>query len=104
MWKPPEKLVWVLIASGIAILIPTGRTEYVAWNVLVITLSIYLLTGLAIVNFFLKRNSLPQAVRYLVFFLVFAQQIVTLVVAAAGLFDLWVDFRKLNKKIEDSVM
>ncbi len=103
-WKPPEKIVWILIGAGLAILVPNGRTEYIAWNVLVITLSVYLLAGLAIVSFFLKKNSLPSALRCLIYFLIFAQQIITLVVVAAGLFDLWIDFRKLNKRMEDPVI
>ncbi len=103
-WKPPERMVWYFIAAGAMLLLPGVGTEFVAWNVLVVISSIYLLAGLAIVSFFLKKSALPSAFRYLIYFLIFAQQIVTLVVVAAGLFDLWVDFRKLNKPMEDSVV
>jgi hypothetical protein len=67
-------------------------------------LSVYLLAGLAIVSFFLKKSPLPTGFRYLFYFLIFAQQIATLLVVAAGLFDLWADFRKLNKPMQDSVV
>ena len=63
-----------------------------------------MLAGLAIVSFFMKKSPLPKGFRYLIYFLIFAQQIATLLVVAAGLFDLWADFRKLNKTIEDSVV
>ena len=103
-WKPPERMVWYFIAAGAILLLPGVGTEFVAWNVLVVISSIYLLAGLAIVSFFLKKSALPSAFRYLIYFLIFAQQIATLVVVAAGLFDLWVDFRKLNKPMEDSAV
>jgi uncharacterized protein YybS (DUF2232 family) len=103
-WKAPEKMVWYLIAAGAMVLLSEERTVFIGWNMLVVILFIYLLAGLAIVSFFLKKSPLPTGFRYLIYFLIFAQQIATLLVVAAGLFDLWADFRKLNKTMEDSVV
>ena len=102
-WKAPDKMVWYLIAAGAMVLLSDERTVFVGWNMLVVMMFVYLLAGLAIVSFFLKKSPLPTGFRYLIYFLIFAQQIVTLLVVAAGLFDLWADFRKLNKPMEDSV-
>jgi len=103
-WKAPDKMVWYLIAAGAMVLLSDERTAFIGWNMLVVVLSVYLLAGLAIVSFFMKKSPLPKGFRYLIYFLIFAQQIATLLVVAAGLFDLWVDFRKLNKTMEDSVV
>jgi len=103
-WKAPEKMVWYLIAAGAMVLLADERTAFLGWNMLVVIMSVYLLAGLAIVSFFLKKSPLPRGFRYLIYFLVFAQQIATLMVVAAGLFDLWADFRKLNKPMEDSIV
>jgi uncharacterized protein YybS (DUF2232 family) len=102
-WKAPEKMVWYLIAAGVMLLLPEERIEFMGWNMLIILLFVYLLAGVAIVSFFLKKSALPMSFRYLIYFLIFAQQIVTMLIVAAGLFDLWVDFRKLNKTMEDSI-
>jgi uncharacterized protein YybS (DUF2232 family) len=102
-WKAPDKMVWYLIAAGAMVLLSDERTTFIGWNMLVVILFVYLLAGLAIVSFFLKKSPLPTGFRYLIYFLIFAQQIATLLVVAAGLFDLWADFRKLNKPMEDSV-
>jgi uncharacterized protein YybS (DUF2232 family) len=103
-WKAPDKMVWYLIAAGAMVLLSDERTTFIGWNMLVVILFVYLLAGLAIVSFFLKKSPLPTGFRYLIYFLIFAQQIATLLVVAAGLFDLWADFRKLNKPMEDSVV
>jgi uncharacterized protein YybS (DUF2232 family) len=103
-WKAPDKMVWYLIAAGATVLLSDQRTAFIGWNMLVVIMSVYLLAGLAIVSFFLKKSPLPTGFRYLIYFLIFAQQIATLLVVAAGLFDLWADFRKLNKPMEDSVV
>lgn len=103
-WKAPEKMVWYLIGAGVMILLSDFGTEIIGWNMLVVISAIYLFAGLAIVSFFLKKSPFPAGLRYLVYFLIFAQQIATLLVAAAGLCDLWVDFRKLNKTIGDPVV
>jgi len=103
-WKPPEKMVWYLIGAGAMILLPDNVTSFIGWNTVVVISAIYLLAGLAIVSFFLKKSTLPAGFRYVIYFLIFAQQMVTLLVAAAGLFDLWADFRKLNKRLENPIV
>lgn len=98
-WKAPEKMVWFLIAAGIILLLPEEKTKILGWNVLIVILFIYLLAGVAIVDFILKKIGIYKGIRYVILFLVFAQQFITLVVIAVGIFDLWVDFRKLNRPI-----
>jgi uncharacterized protein YybS (DUF2232 family) len=101
-WKSPEKLVWILISSGTMLLIPDDRFHSVGLNLLIICLFVYLLHGLAIVSFFFRKKNVPVFLRTLFYVLLIFQQMFILPVIAAGLFDLWIDFRKFNKKTSDS--
>lgn len=93
-WKAPEKLVWLLIASGGMLLIPVEWIRYSGLNLLLVCFFIYLFQGLAIISFFFRRKSIPRVFRFVFYFLIFAQQYFTIIIIAAGLFDLWIDFRK----------
>ncbi|MFZ3115125.1 MAG: DUF2232 domain-containing protein [Syntrophales bacterium] len=103
-WKAPDKMVWYLIGAGVMILMSEGGTGIIGWNMLIVICAVYMFAGLAIVSYFLKKSPFPAGFRYLIYFLIFAQQIVTLLVTAVGLFDLWIDFRKLNKTVGDPVV
>ena len=101
-WKPPEKLVWVPIAAGIMILLPGEEVQLIGINMLIVSLFVYCLGGLAIVGFFFKRGNVSPMLRFLFYFVVFAQQYLMVLVIVVGLFDIWVDFRRFSKTTEDS--
>jgi uncharacterized protein YybS (DUF2232 family) len=100
-WKSPDKMVWLLIASGGMLLIPVEWIRFSGLNLLIACLFIYLLQGLAIVSFFFRRKNVPRLLRMMFYFFIFAQQYFSIVIVAAGLFDLWVDFRKYVKPATD---
>lgn len=106
-WKAPDGIVWLLIASGAAVLIPSvlglksPGTVITGMNILMVVLFVYFLQGLAIVEFFFKTRQVPRLLRFLFYFIIMIQQYLLLVLSVAGIFDLWVDFRKLNRKIEE---
>ena len=93
-WKAPEILVWLLIVSGGMLLIPVEWIKFTGLNLLTICLFVYLLQGLAIVGFFFRSRNVPKLLRMMFYFLIFAQQYITILIAATGLFDLWINFRK----------
>jgi hypothetical protein len=95
-WRASDYLVWVFLASGAALLVPIDLVSTIGLNVLLVTLAIYLLQGLAIVLFWGRRLPLPLGVQCLMIAVIFliAGPLCVLVCAAAGLFDLWVDFRR----------
>jgi len=95
-WRASDYLVWVFLASGAALLVPLELVSTVGLNVLLVTLAVYLLQGLAIVLFWGRRLSLPLGVQCLMIAVVFliAGPLCVIVCTAAGLFDLWVDFRR----------
>jgi uncharacterized protein YybS (DUF2232 family) len=101
-WKAPEKLVWLIIGSGGMLLIPEGRVFYTGLNLLLLGLFVYLLQGLAIVSYFFKTRNIPVILRSIFYALLIFQLTLVLPVIAVGLFDLWIDFRKFNKKMDGS--
>lgn len=96
-WKAPEKMVWILIAGGIISLISVKKADVFGTNILIICCFVYLLQGFAIVGFFLKKFNVPRILRGFIYFLFFVQQYLMLLLVAVGLFDIWIDFRKMNK-------
>lgn len=96
-WKLRDRYVWLVIISGLLVLLPLGHVKIVGLNMLIIMLFLYLLQGLAVINFFFNAKRIPAFVRIIGYFLIFAQQFVLLLVVGLGLIDVWVDFRKLQK-------
>jgi uncharacterized protein YybS (DUF2232 family) len=99
-WRSSDYLVWVVLASGVAMLLPSVLISAVALNVFIVTLTIYFLQGIAITVFWSRRTPFSSGMRLLfalVLFLLLGPLCVMLCIAA-GLFDLWIDFRKLRQQ------
>jgi uncharacterized protein YybS (DUF2232 family) len=96
-WKMHDKFIWLLIVSGILVLVPFGTLKIVGLNVLVLLLLFYLFQGLSIVQFYCNKKSIPLFIRVIGYFLIFAQQFLLLLVIGLGVIDVWADFRKLGK-------
>jgi uncharacterized protein YybS (DUF2232 family) len=99
-WRASEYTVWVFIASGAALLLPVSALSTIGLNVFLVTLAIYLLQGCAIVVFWAQRLPLPLGARWFLTMiaLVMAGPLCVVLCIAAGLFDLWVDFRRLRRQ------
>lgn len=97
-WQSHDLLVWGVIAAGFALFLSTGGIRFVAINGLIVMAVIYVFQGLAIVLFFFNKYSVPHWVRFGVYLLILFQQIFWIVLALAGLFDQWIDFRKIHKR------
>ncbi len=74
------------------------EANFFSWNIFLVICFIYLLQGLAIVSFFFQIKNVPNFFRFLFYFLIAVQQILMIPIAAIGLFDIWVDFRKFFQK------
>ncbi|MPZ75321.1 MAG: DUF2232 domain-containing protein [Deltaproteobacteria bacterium] len=98
-WKAPDFLIWGLIVSGFALFIPGfDLVKTFAGNIVLVICACYFFQGLAIVAYFFNKNSVPRFVRGIVYLFIVFQQLFTLLVVGLGLFDLWVDFRRLKKQ------
>jgi uncharacterized protein YybS (DUF2232 family) len=98
-WKAPDFLIWGVIVSGFAMFIPgLESVRALAANLLLVLGACYFFQGLAIIAFYFNKNNVPRFVRGVVYLFIIFQQIFTLIVVGLGLFDLWVDFRRLKNQ------
>ena len=95
-WSASEWLVWLLLASGFALFIPVPAISDIALNGFICIAAIYFCQGLAIIGFYFQSLSVPSIVRGIIYFVVFAQPVVAALVCIAGVFDMWIDFRRLK--------
>jgi uncharacterized protein YybS (DUF2232 family) len=93
MFRNPEHLVWFVIVAGFALLLRNSDVTTAALNMLVVTISLYFLQGLAVIAHFFERFAVPRFVRVIFYVLLSLQPYLTVVVAALGIFDLWGNFR-----------
>ncbi|MFH1020917.1 MAG: DUF2232 domain-containing protein [Pseudomonadota bacterium] len=103
-WRLPELLVWPVIMTGIALLVPDEKLNILGLNMGLVLLVLYLSQGLAIVSSMMQKWSLPPAIRIITYSLLFLQIYGIGFVALLGLADVWVDFRKrrLKKDVDDT--
>jgi len=97
-WRAPEHMVWGLIAAGFSLFLPVGGIKLVGVNALVVMSAIYAFQGFSIVLFYLNKYRVPFWIRLGVYFLIVFQQIFVVGLALAGIFDQWVDFRKIDSR------
>jgi uncharacterized protein YybS (DUF2232 family) len=100
LWQVPEKLVWFFIAAGFAAFLSQGLFQWAALNVLVVLTMVYFFQGLCILIFYLNKHKAPPWMRFGAYALIALQQLFILVLALAGLFDQWLDLRKIHKRAQ----
>lgn len=97
-YRNPEPLVWLLIAAGFGMLVPSDPVHLASLNVLIVLCAVYSVQGFAVISHFFRRLQVPKFIRLLAtLFLVF-QPFMVLAVAVLGVFDLWGDFRSPKKQ------
>jgi uncharacterized protein YybS (DUF2232 family) len=97
-WRAPEFMVWFVIAAGFSLLLSFESVGLLATNALIVMAVIYVFHGLAIVHFFLNKYNVPSWIRFGVYLLIVFQQAILLCLAVVGLFDQWIDFRKIHSR------
>jgi uncharacterized protein YybS (DUF2232 family) len=95
-WSAPEWMVWLLLASGFGLFIPVSAISAIALNGFICIAAVYFCQGLAIIGFYFQSLAVPSIVRGIIYFVVFAQPVVAALVGVAGVFDMWIDFRRLK--------
>jgi uncharacterized protein YybS (DUF2232 family) len=101
-WQAPEACVWALIGSGLAYFLPAPSLQTLGLNLLLLVGCLYLLQGLAILTHYLHKIAVPPILRSLAYVILVIQPLLLVGVAAFGLFDLWLDFRRIHNKREES--
>jgi uncharacterized protein YybS (DUF2232 family) len=95
-WQAPDPLVWGVIGCGLIILLPVTGIRLIGVNGLLVLLTIYFIQGIAIVSFYFEKKRLPRAIRILLYMMIAFQQLFLLVIICIGLFDMWINFRKID--------
>jgi len=101
LWRPPEQLVWGVIASGGMLLLPSGAIKMLGLNGIIVFMTIYFFGGIAIVAYFFDKKKFPRLLRTFLYSLIALQQFVLLFVIGVGFFDTWLNFRKIGIKKSD---
>jgi len=96
LWKAPEFFVWGIIGCGLLLLLPEKTFKFLGLNGLLIMLTIYFFQGIAIVSFYFEKKRFPRMLRVFLYSLIALQQVVLIVIIGLGLFDMWINFRKLE--------
>ena len=98
LWQAPDILVWGVIASGFSLFLHSTGIRFIALNCLIILAVIYVFHGLSIILFFFNKHKVPMWMRIGTYTIIIIQQIFLIVLALGGLFDQWIDFRKIHRK------
>ena len=97
-WRLPSGLIWVLIGAGFTLLLPVESVSLAGRNLLVVLLPLYFLQGMAVVNSFLQKKPYPPLVKGLIYLLLLILNPLPIIITCAGVFDLWIDFRRPRQK------
>jgi uncharacterized protein YybS (DUF2232 family) len=95
-WKAPDALIWLFIGCGGMLLMPGNSLKMLGLNGLLILLTVYFLQGIAVVSYYFEKKQFPRALRLFLYTLIALQQFILLLIIGLGLFDIWLNFRKLK--------
>jgi uncharacterized protein YybS (DUF2232 family) len=95
-WSTPEWLIWVLLVTGFGLFIPIAAVSTAALDFFICVAAIYFCQGLAIMSFYFRLLAMPGLARGLIYFITLLQPVLAIMVCTAGVFDLWIDFRRLK--------
>ena len=98
-WVVPEQVIWVLIGSGGVLFFAEGTfLGTLGVNLLSLVLVVYFLQGLAILIHFLDSRNVPVFFWVLIFFVIVLQPLLIGAAVGLGIFDTWLDLRKIRAK------
>jgi uncharacterized protein YybS (DUF2232 family) len=100
LWHAPDSWVFGLIASLALLLLQNDTLQLIGLNFAILFGTLYLVQGIALADFFLRKIKAHGIVRtiFLSLMLVLLPGIAALI--ALGVLDIWTDLRKVRKPIE----
>jgi uncharacterized protein YybS (DUF2232 family) len=82
--------------------VPVPALAVAAMDTFVCVAALYFCQGVSIMAFYFKALVIPPWVRGLIYFVTIIQPVLAALVCAAGIFDLWVDFRRLKPPSQEA--
>jgi uncharacterized protein YybS (DUF2232 family) len=101
-WSTPDWRIWVLLTTGFGLLIPVAALGTIALDLFVCVAAVYFCQGLAIMAFYFRVLAMPPLARGLIYFVTIVQPVLAALVCAVGIFDLWIDFRRLKPPSQEA--
>lgn len=95
LWHAPDQWVWGLIISLGLVVLPHPAARLTGLNAAIFYLLLYTVQGTAVLEFYLRKFRIPAAGRSFLITVILALPLVVAVVAA-GVVDIWADFRKVR--------
>ena len=93
-WRAPDSWIWALILPGLAMLFGDGVVKMAGTNILFISVSVYFLQGLAIIQLILTEKNASPFIRIPIYALIVLYVPgAPVAVAVLGAFDMWLNFR-----------
>lgn len=96
-WQLPEKIIWVVIGTGLLALLPIQPFRTIGINCLVLLSIVYCFQGMSIAVFFMNKWNVPLLLRSFFYVMIVFQSFGTLILLVFGIADIWFDFRKLKQ-------
>lgn len=96
LWKSPDFMVFVLIILSALSFLPIQGLHITLINCLIVLLTVYFLQGMAIVSFLFEKKQAPMAFKLFFYILIALQPVFMLIIVGLGVFDTWINFRKLD--------
>ncbi|HLE42042.1 MAG TPA: DUF2232 domain-containing protein [Nitrospirota bacterium] len=93
-WHAPDAWVWGLISALALMVMPSHTVRLAGLNLIVLFFVLYTMQGMALLEYFLKRVSIPALARG--FILALVLPLLLVFVTALGVVDIWADFRKVR--------
>ncbi len=91
-WRFPEQLIWIVIGSGIAAVMPIGGAKVIGINILLAVGALYFFQGIAVLAKLFAKWSVPKPMRAFLFAIAILQGAGFVALAALGIADIWVAF------------
>ncbi|XOF35118.1 MAG: DUF2232 domain-containing protein [Candidatus Electrothrix sp. YB6] len=100
-WRLPDKAIWLLIFAFALALLGPGRLREAGYCLVIIAVLLYFFQGAAVFVHLLHRWNIPRFFRFLLYGIVALQSYGMLLLAVAGVADVWADFRKLDRETQE---
>ncbi len=100
-WQLPEKIIWVVIGTGLLAILPIQPFRIIGINSLVLLSIVFCFQGVAIAVFFMNKWNVPLLLRSFFYVMMIFQSVGTLILLVFGIADIWFDFRKLKLETVD---
>jgi len=101
-WRAPEWVIWLLLATGFGLFLPTAGLKLAAGNGFLFVSAIYFCQGLAIMAYYFRVLSMPMVARGMIYLITLIQPVLAALVCLAGVFDMWIDFRRLKPPSQEA--